>query len=213
MSILSTTRLLLASCLVTGAVLAAPAFAQDAPAAGAAAGGAQAMAPVVAIVDVDAVMQECAASKGVRAQLAKYQQSYQDEVSREEQALRTTKQDLDQQRQKLSQDAFAEKARAFEQSIAEYERKVVARRRALDKSFSTSMATIEKTMLQVTADLASTKGANVVLPRAQVILFNEKMNITAEVVDAMNKKLPSVEFPTPHPEAEMGNGQPAGKKK
>lgn len=170
--------------------------------------------PVVVVVDVESVMQESSAAKGVIAQRDKYQEQFQGEISREEQSLRSTKQELDQQRQKMSPEAFAEKARAFDQKVAEFERKVVLRRRALDRSYVTAMGQVQENMLAAANELAQAKGANLVLPRSTVLFFDEKMNISKEILDALNKRLPSVEFPTPKlEEAAQGNGAPAAASK
>ena len=209
--------LLFAGCLFTAAISTVPALAQDdAPAqesAQQAAPGAALPTPVIAVVDVDQIMQESSAAKGVRGQRDRYQQSFQTEISQEESALRATKQDLDQQHDKMDQAAFAEKARAFDQSVAEFERKVVARRRALDKSFAQAMSQVEQSMIEVTAQVGGAHGANVVLPRSQVILFSDKMNITKEIITALNQKLPAVDFPAPKVEAEAAAMSSNGSKK
>lgn len=192
--------------LVGGAQV--PAFAQAAGGGGTATGaGAPATAaaipvPVIAIIDVDQILQESVAAKGVRAQADKYQQTFQAEMSKEESTLRSTQQDIDQQRKTLSQDAFAEKARSFDASVAEFQRKGLARRRAFDKSFNTAMGHVQQAMLEATQQVASSHGATVVLPRSQVVLFDDKMNLTKEIIVAMDKKLSHVDFPAPKVEAE-----------
>ncbi|MDR3436692.1 OmpH family outer membrane protein [Telmatospirillum sp.] len=228
MSVLSKSRLLACSGLVFAALAygAVPAVAQDeapagtaaptAAAVGAAAGaaaGAGIPAPVIAIVDVDQVFQEAAAARGVRTQAEKFQQTFQNEMSKEENSLRTTQQEIDQQRKTLSQEAFAEKARAFDASVAEFQKKGMARRRALDKSLNTAMGQVQQAMLAATQQVAASHGANVVLPRSQVVLFDDKMNITKEITAVIDKKLPHVEFPTPKVELEATAPVPSSGKK
>ncbi len=218
MFVSSMSRLLVCSGLVVAVVgsFQTPAFAQ---AAGAGAGGATGAAaatipmPVIAIVDVDQILQESVAAKGVRAQADKYQQSFQAEMSKEETALRSTQQDIDQQRKTLSQEAFAEKARAFDGSVAEFQRKGLARRKAFDKSFNTAMGQVQQAMLEATQQIAASHGATMVLPRSQVILFDDKMNITKEIIVAMDRKLPHVDFPAPKVEAENAPSGAGGSKK
>lgn len=205
----------LVAALVGGSQSSAFAQAADAgatAAAPAAAVAAVAMpAPVIAIIDVDQILQESLAAKGVRSQADKYQQTFQGEMSKEESSLRATQQDIDQQRKTLSQEAFAEKARAFDASVAEFQRKGLARRKAFDKSFNTAMGQVQQAMLEATQQIASRHGASVVLPRSQVVLFDDKMNLTKEIIVAMDKKLPHVDFPAPKVEAE-GAPTASGKK-
>ncbi len=171
--------------------------------------------PVIGIVDVDQILQESAAAKSVRSQADRYQQTFQQEISKEEAGLRTTQQELEaeQQHKTVAPQAFAERARAFEASAAEFQRKGMARRRAFDKSVSAAMAQVQKAMLEASQAVAQAHGVTVLLPRNQVLLFDDKMNITREIIVAMDKKLTHVDFPPPNVEAEMGAAQHGGNTK
>lgn len=178
------------------------------PAAASAKGGAL-PAPVIAVIDVDMVMGQSLAAKSVAAQRDKWQQTYQSELAAQEKTLRETRQKLDADRATMKPEEFQEKARAFEQSVGEFERKVLVRRRALEKSFAIAMGQVERTMIENSAQVAGSHGANIVLPRTQVMLFADSMNLTREVIEAINKKLPKVDMPTPQLE---GEGSSADKK-
>ncbi len=134
-------------------------------------------------------------------------------MTKEETSLRNTQQDIDQQRKTLSQEAFADKARAFDANVAEFQRKGLARRKAFDKSFNTAMGQVQQAMLEATQQIAAGHGATVVLPRSQVVLFDDKMNITREIIAAMDKKLSHVDFPAPKIEAENAASGAGGAKK
>jgi Skp family chaperone for outer membrane proteins len=217
MFVSSMSRLLMCSGLVVAMMtsLQTPALAQAAGSGGTGASGAAATiaTPVIAVVDVDQILQESVAAKGVRAQADKYQQTFQSEMSKKEATLRANQQDIDQQRKTLSQEAFAEKARAFDASVAEFQREGLARRKAFDKSFNTAMGQIQQTMLEATQQVASSHGATMVLPRSQVVMFDEKLNITKEIIVAIDKKLPHVDFPTPKVEVESATPASGGSKK
>ncbi len=177
--------------------------------------GAAVPPPVIGVVDVDQILQESAAAKSVRSQADKYQQTFQQEISKEEATLRATQQELEaeQQHRTLTQEAFAEKARAFEASAADFQRKGMARRRAFDKSVSAAMGQVQKAMLEASQQVAQAHGVTVLLPRNQVLLFDDKMNITKEIVAVMDKKLTHVDFPPPKVEAEMAPGAQGGNTK
>lgn len=189
-----------------------PADSKAAPAASAAAkGGQQMLVPVVAVVDVDSVMGTSQAAKSVAAQRDKWQQTYQNELSGQQKTLNDTKQKLDAERQTMKPEEFQEKARAFEQSVGEFERKVLVRRRALEKSVAIAMGQVERAMYEATAQVAGVHGVNLVLPRSQVILFADNMNLSKEVADAMNRKLSKVEMPAPQLESDAPAGGDAKK--
>lgn len=174
--------------------------------------------PVIGIIDVDQVQLEALAAKAVRTQADKYRQDFQQQGQAEEAALRLQQQSIEQQRKSnaLSPDALAEKARAFDTSVADYQRKELARRRAFEKSFNTAMAKVQKAMIDATDKAANAHGANIILPRGQVVLFDPKMNLTGEIIALMDKELPTVDFPAPQIEAEApqpAQATPAQKKK
>lgn len=176
--------------------------------------------PVIAIIDVDQVQLEALAAKAVRTQADKYRQEFQQQGAAEEAALRTQKQSIEQQAKgnTLSSEALAEKARAFDASVADYQRRELARRRAFEKSFNAAMAKVQKAMYEATGKAAEAHNANIILPRGQVVLFDDKMNLTKEIIALMDKALPTVDFPAPQIEAEQQQpaaqpAQPQPKKK
>jgi Skp family chaperone for outer membrane proteins len=175
-----------------------------APMAALAQGGASLPTPVIGIIDVDQVQLEALSAKAVRTQAEKYRQEFQQQGAAEETALRATQQTIEQQRKTnaLSQDALAEKARAFDTSVAEYQRKLAARRRAFELSFNAAMSKVQKAMVDATGKAAQAHGANVILPRGQVVLFDDKMNLTKEIIALMDKELPTVDFPAPQLDAD-----------
>jgi Skp family chaperone for outer membrane proteins len=202
MIIKSSTRRVVAGCLFVAAL----SLSQGAAVAQEAAAGAIA-SPVIAVVDVDQIMQDSSAAKGVRGQIEKFQQSFQEEMGAEENGLRTKQGELDGLRKTLPQEAFAEKVRAFDASVAEFQRKGALRRRAIDRSVGQAMGQIQEAMIEAVRVVAGVHGANIVLPRTQVMMFDEKMNITKEIIDAMNKKIPRVDVPTPKVEAESASAK------
>jgi len=167
--------------------------------------------PVIAIIDVDKIQAESLAAKAVRIQADKYRQEFQQAGQAEEAALRAQQQAIEQQRKNnaLSPDALAEKARAFDASVADYQRKVMARRQGFEKSYNTAMGKVQQAMIDATGKAAQAHGANVILPRGQVVLFDDKMNLTKEIIAQMDKDLPAVDFPAPQIEGEAPQATPA----
>lgn len=166
-------------------------------------------APIIGIVDIDEIQRESLASKALLVQLNKYRQEFQQESVAEDKALRATQQEIEQQRKTLTPEALTEKARAFDLSVAEFQRKDQARRHALEKSFNLAMGKVQQAMYEATRKVATEHGANIILPRGQVLLFDDKMNMTKEIVALMDKALPSVDFPTPQIELDPAQQPPA----
>jgi Skp family chaperone for outer membrane proteins len=169
--------------------------------------------PVIGVVDVDEIMQDASAAKAVRAQAAKFRQDFQSQGTAEEAGLRLQQQAIEQERKTLSPQELADKARAFDASVAEYQKRELARRRAFEKSFNAAMSKVQQAMFEATRQAAMSHGANVILPRGQVLLFDDKMNMTKEIIALMDKALPTADFPPPVLEGETPTPPPASAKK
>lgn len=184
-------------------LLATPAFAEGtaapAPATAAATATASHLAPaIVAVVDMQKLMQESTAAKSVRDQLATRRESYQRDVRSDEQKLRETEQQLGQQRSSLTAEQFAAKRQSFEEQVRQVQQRVQDRARVLDTAFNDALGTIKQNLGQVVAEAASEKGATLVLDKGQVIVVESSFDITATVLDRLNRRLPKVDvrFPT-----------------
>jgi outer membrane protein len=148
--------------------------------------------PVIAVVDIQMILQDSVASKSIQKQLDTQRQTYQNEISKQEEKLRAAEQELGRQRTILSQDAFAQKRREFEQQVAEVQRNVQARKKSLDQAFNESMTKVRDNLLQIVADVAGERKATLVLAKQQVVIVEKSLDLTSVVLERLNKKLPNV---------------------
>lgn len=168
-----------------------PVMAQDAPAAAAPAKS-QAKSPVVIVVDVTRIMTESAAAKSVQDQVATLRKSLKAEVDQKESALRNQDESLVKERDKLSADEFKKKSIGFQQEVMKSRQDVDSRIAALDKGVNVAMGKIEGQLQQILFDLAKEQGANLVLPKAAILVAETSMDMTDTVMSRINAKLPSV---------------------
>lgn len=184
-------------------LLTAPAFAEGtaapapATAAPAAAASTRFAPAVVAVVDMQKLMQESTAAKSVREQLATRRESYQHDVQADEQKLREAEQKLGQQRSTLTAEQFTAKRRDFEEQVRQVQQRVQERAHVLDVAFNDALATIKQNLGQVVAEAASEKGASLVLDKGQVIVVESSFDITSTVLERLNQKLQRVEVKFP----------------
>lgn len=180
--------------LVAGMVallVSVPALAQTAPVKSAA------VPAIIVIVDAARVQRESAAGKGLAAERERYQQTYNTEFETARKQLQLAEQDLAKQRSALAAEVFQEKVRALNVRIAEFQRQYQGAVRALDKSTATASNELQKAVVGVTSEVASEVGASLVLHKQQVFLHDERMDITPQVIERLNKRLGSIPFPTP----------------
>jgi outer membrane protein len=154
-------------------------------------------ASVVAVVDVQFILQEAAASKSIQKQLEAQRETYQSEISKQEDRLRAAEQEMNRQRSIVSPDEFAQQRREFEQQVADVQRTVQARKRVLDQAFNESMTKVRDAVLQIVTEVAGEQKATLVLAKQQVVLAEKSLDLTATVLERVNKKLPSVQVTVP----------------
>lgn len=170
-------------------------------------------APVIIVIDTDKIRRESAAGKSVDQQAEVYGKTFEDQNRADEAGLRTTQQEIQKAQGTLPQDQFAEKARAFDQKAGEVQRAELKRRQAFEKSFNAAILKVQQAMIDATRDVATAHNADVVVRSQALLFYNTNWDVTSEVIDLMNKRLPKVDFPPPKIEpdaAGVSGAQDAG---
>ncbi len=146
----------------------------------------------VMVVDVQRLLQDSKAAKMVRSQIEQKRLQYTREISRQEQALRAERDALQREQTTLSPQVLNQRGRAFQGKVNALDRNVESKRQALEKSNGEALAKIQQVILQIIADIAKERKANLVLPRSNLILFDKKFEVTDEVLQKLDQKLPAL---------------------
>jgi len=154
---------------------------------------------VVVIADINQILRDAKSAKGVQTQIDKAMANFSKQVSTSENELQRMRDGLERERNALSADAYSAKTREYQQRFDALDRTVQTRRQALQQSYNTAMTKIENTALQIIAQIAGERKANMVLTRAAVLFAANNLDITAEVTKRLDAQLPSmtVELPAP----------------
>lgn len=170
-------------------------------------------APVVIVVDHQAAMQQTAAGKAIAAQNDHWRKTFEADFEARSKALKVEEAELIKQKPVLSQDIWQQKARTFEQGVMEFNQTYQRARQAVEKSYRQALATLGRAFEQEIQEIANELGANLVLPKQQTHLYDPRMDVTALVIERLNKKHPTVDFPAPQVEGASGaKAQPAPRK-
>jgi Skp family chaperone for outer membrane proteins len=153
--------------------------------------------PVIAVVDVQRILQESLASKSVKAQLEAQSAKIQNEIGKEENSLRDAEQDLSKQRGQLAPQAYSEREQQLQQRFSAVETHVQSRRKVMDQSFADSMNAVHNALLDVVSVVARERGANLVIVKQQALWTDQPLDITDEVLKRLDQKMPKVDVPAP----------------
>jgi outer membrane protein len=149
-------------------------------------------APVIIIVDVQQILRDSVVAKNIQTQMNQRTEGYTKEVSAQENELRRTQDELERQRTVLSADAFNTKMRDFQQRYDALDHGVQATRQALQQAYNDAMTKVENTALQIIADVAAERKANLVVTKAAVLFEAQGLDITQDVIHRLDEKLPAV---------------------
>jgi len=153
--------------------------------------------PVIAIVDVQRILQESMAAKSVQKQLEAQRSKFQNEIEGEENDLRQAEQELTKERNHLAAQAYSDREQQLHQRFSTVETHVQERRKALDQAFTDSMNAVRSALLEVVDKVAHEHGANVVIVKQQALWADQPLDITDEVLKRLDQKLPKVDVAMP----------------
>lgn len=170
------------------------------------AAAAEAKPPLIAVVDVQAILRDSKAAKTVHPQIEKFRDRFQKDVRQRENELRAASQDLARQRAVLSAEAFAKKRREYEAMARNAQVEVQAKKRQLDRAFSNAMGKVQSALIKATAHIATERKIDLVLPKTLILLSAKSLDITQEVMRRVDKDLPTVKVTLPKLESAKGDG-------
>lgn len=155
---------------------------------------------LIAVVNIQKIMQESTAAKSANEQLEGKQKSFQNELNKKDEALQKEDKELAKQRGVLSKEAFEEKTRTFRNKVTEIQKEVQSKKALLDSAYSRALNDIQKIVTEIIADLAKEKGFAVAIPTSQILYADNKLDISDAVLERLNKKLPKLDVKFEAPE-------------
>lgn len=148
--------------------------------------------PAILVVDVQTIFEKSTAVTKVREQIDKKAEEFRKDSASKEDYFKKKFDDLEKQKSVLAKDAFEKKNADLSKEFADAQKKVQENRSTLDKGYMDAMQQVETSLTDIVKDVAVKKGAKVVLPKNQIIYNDDSMDVTNQVLDDLNKKLPNI---------------------
>ncbi len=148
--------------------------------------------PVFSIIDVQKVLRGSTAVTALARAIEERRGTYQAELRKQEESLREEDRELARQRSVLSADAYAEKRSELERKVATLQRQAQKRKRRLDQLFANGMARVQGELAKVAKEIAEERGLDLILSKATVVIVKPKLEVTDEVLERLNARLPDL---------------------
>lgn len=149
---------------------------------------------VIAVVDLQVILRDSKAAVGARAAIDKQSKAFQADITKQESALQTEGQQLEQQRASLTAEEFRKKSEAFQQKVNAARQSAAQRRQQLQQMEVGAMNQVQSALNSTVADVAKTRSISLVLIKGAVLYNLPAFDITTEVLQKLDSRLPSVKL-------------------
>lgn len=144
------------------------------------------------IINMNRVMKETNAAKGIFSELEGKRNEYQKQVEQEEKTLRAAQDEIIKQSSKMSKEEFGKKRDEFDKKLMEAQKKVQDRKQQLDEAFTVSMSKLRDEAAKIVASIAKKRGYNTVFTQDAVLLAEPGLDMTEDVIAQLNKELKKI---------------------
>jgi Skp family chaperone for outer membrane proteins len=149
-------------------------------------------APAIGVVDMALIQDQARAIKSIGDRMRKEEAGAKAEFEPRERNFRTAQQNLQMDRTTLSAEKFAERQRDLERQASDLQRDEEARRRELSTAFAGAMRQVEVALNAIFTEVAKERGLNMILRKDALMLGDDRLDITEDIKQRLDKRLPSV---------------------
>lgn len=146
----------------------------------------------IAVVDVRALLSDSKAAKSIEGQIQKKRDGFLKNLAKEEKELRDLEKELIDSKDKSSPEEFAKKRKSFEEKLLATRKEAEEERRDLEKIAAKASDQLRDEITKVVEGIVKEKGYDLVLSSQNVVVGNNTLNITKEVMDRLNKDVSSI---------------------
>ena len=146
----------------------------------------------LAVVDFRGVLSKSEAARNIRSVVDEKRQELRKYFLEVENSLRDEQKDLSKKRSIVTAEAFEKRARKLKEKAQSAQKLAQTSNQKLKKSFDQAMDKVQKELLRIVAEVAEETGVGVVLFRSAIVIAVKKLDISKEVLQRLNKKLPEV---------------------
>ena len=154
----------------------------------------------IAVVRMDAIQAEAKALKDLRAQKEKYESKLRDELTSEQKALEKEKAEIEKSQDVLSREALQRRVVEYQNKATKLQRDLTERAQSVEVSFQKALNEMQKKHLDpVIEGIIAKKKLSLVIDgrMARTGADAENLDITDEVIQALDKKVSSVKMEKP----------------
>jgi Skp family chaperone for outer membrane proteins len=143
----------------------------------------------IAVVDVQYILENSTAMQAIRKSIESESRKLQLEIKDKESKLKKQEEDLLGRRSNLNEAEFSKLVHEFDRKVSEAQKSVQEKKVKLEEAHAAAVRKVHGVTVQILEEMSSKKSFVLVLPASQALFANEKLDISKEVLTALNAKL------------------------
>jgi len=152
---------------------------------------------VIAVIDQRRLFSESLVSKDIRQQLTSISQTFASEENKIKEELLKEKDQLDKQKSLMAQEAYEDKYNQLKSRADDLNRKVDIHQKQLNVAQVRANRELQRVLTPIIQKVADSRGATVVLEKAQIVHQQPGLDITTEVIENLDRELPTLKVVVP----------------
>ena len=142
----------------------------------------------IGLIDLDGVLRRSTGTAKVRQLLDEQRLTFQEEFTKREAELQAAEKALQADRELLSEEAFNERLKSFEDEVAEVQQQIQYRRQTLDRAFQEAQRNLRGIALEIVKQIAGERKLDLVLSQESALIFVPSLNISDEVLVRLDER-------------------------
>ena len=154
----------------------------------------------VAVVSMDKIQTEAAVLEDLHKQRTSFENKLKNKLEKEQKEIEKEKADIEKSQDVLSQEALQRRVVEYQRRVSQFQRELSESAQAIDSAYQDALNTVQKKHLDpIIEGIIAKKKLDLVIDgrMARVGTNTAGLDITDEVVKALNKKISSVKMATP----------------
>ena len=148
----------------------------------------------IAVIDMQKILNESVAYQGVVEQFENIRRKHRNKMTKLEDEIRDSENNLFKQKNIISKESYAEKVQELSKRINEIKAQKNNDIKRFEVSFEKATNKIQKALIDVLSSIASNKNLDLVMAKSQVLLVGNNIDLTDIAVKELNKVLPKVKL-------------------
>ncbi|WP_339046378.1 OmpH family outer membrane protein [Candidatus Mesenet endosymbiont of Agriotes lineatus] len=154
-----------------------------------------------AIVDRDKILSESLAFQDMKKQADNEQAILQEDSSKKEEELHKTRQEISKQQDILSEEAFSQKMKEFNESVLKVQQDLSQKNMELRESYIAAVKEVLSEVKNIASNIAGEENIGLVLfvsKEEQVFYAKNEVDISDKTIKILNKEMPSIDIKAAH---------------